>query len=337
MSQVLLFSSSLDSENKSLQHFNNFPLRKLNFNTTVILDYGFQKHENEHFIKELTVRGFRLIEVTEPKNLERLKIINIAIKEKIDSSELEFGKHPILYYNPETGNTEITYLCKNCKEECSRKNFPISFNMKEPQFCSDKCILESSETETDFSIGNKILEVDPKNPIKDRIEGLSGKKPHTFIYMKDSDNRNYDDRNDKFQDTMRKEAIRLEYAERREKYKKQMRQISTRKSNTKSVSLKKELSRTVSTNNSKCKAKTKKGTLCGNRTQPGTEFCGISSHQLFSAKEKAKNESKNESKASKNESKASKNESKASKNESKKETKVSKKIKQKTKPKEIKI
>lgn len=265
MTHVLMFSGS---------YFNNFPIRNLKLDTTIILDSLFKKENNKKFINEVMIRGLRLIESREPKTdssenkTKNLKIVNMIIKEKNDSEDLEFGDTPILYYDKDNLNT-ITYICKHCKEECVRNSFSITDNMNEPHFCSNKCLMDFSETESDF-LSNKIFEIDPKN--KEKVEGSFGKKPKTFLYMKETE------KDDKFQDAMRREAIRLEYAERREKYKKQMRQTSTRKSNTKNTSLKKELSRTMSSNLN-CKARTKKGILCGNRVQHGSEYCGIASHQ----------------------------------------------------------
>jgi hypothetical protein len=271
MTQLLLFSSETGI-------FDKFPVRNLNYDTTVILDHGFRKDLNKHFIKELMIHGLRMIDVIEPKNLDKVfNKINIQVKDS--SEELEFLEKPILYYNSDLENFKITFICNHCKEECIRESFPISKNMKEPRFCSNKCIMDSSESESDFSSNNKIFEIDPKNP--SNFDGINGRKPKNFTYVKDSDNRD-----DKFQNTMRREAIRLEYAERREKYKKQMRQISTRKSNTKTPSLKKELNKTVSNTNMKCNAKTKKGTVCGNRVQPGSNYCGITSHQEQDSKYK---------------------------------------------------
>ncbi len=75
-----------------------------------------------------------------------------------------------------------------------------------------------------------------------------------------------------FHDSIKKEAIRLEYAINKEKYKKEMRQSSIRSSDS---NLK---------NNKMCKAKTKRGKICTNKALIGSDYCGIISHSNLEEK-----------------------------------------------------
>lgn len=80
---------------------------------------------------------------------------------------------------------------------------------------------------------------------------------------------------DKFQTSMVKDAIRLEYAFKREKYKQEMRQPSYRKTN---ITDKKK---TSALKENVCKGITKKGKTCTNKTLPGSLYCGILSHGII--------------------------------------------------------
>lgn len=74
-------------------------------------------------------------------------------------------------------------------------------------------------------------------------------------------------KNEKFHNSVLKDAIRLEYAIKRESYKKEMRQPSMRK-----------LSSVKSHEAKICKSVTKKGVKCKNKTIGNSDFCGIISH-----------------------------------------------------------
>ena len=86
---------------------------------------------------------------------------------------------------------------------------------------------------------------------------------------------------DKFQSSMVKDAIRLEYAFKRESYKREMRQPSLRKA---SLSDKKERKQPSVDDTSPvtklCKGITKKGKQCTNRALDNSEYCGILSHSM---------------------------------------------------------
>ncbi len=85
----------------------------------------------------------------------------------------------------------------------------------------------------------------------------------------------------KFQRSMEKDAIRLEYAFKREEYKKEMRQPSLRKA---SISdKKKKVDETLHEKNESsktCKGITKKGEKCTNRVIGSSLYCGILSHSM---------------------------------------------------------
>ena len=88
---------------------------------------------------------------------------------------------------------------------------------------------------------------------------------------------------DKFQSSVVKDAIRLEYAFKRESYKREMRQPSLRKA---SLSDKKERKPASIVDNSEinsvsklCKGITKKGKRCTNKALGSSNYCGILSHQ----------------------------------------------------------
>jgi hypothetical protein len=277
MSLVILFDGN---------QFNNFPIRSLKNDTTIILGSDFIISDNKKFVNDVNIRGLRLIEVVNAINLKNIlsgrnnkNFINLIIKnkdpEKNDQS-IEFDKIPILYYSHDSQDpSKLSYICKHCKDLCIKKNFLITKHMKPPSFCSDECIIENSKTEIDFTENSMIFQISSES------ENRPIKNPKTFLYVGISSSKD-----DKFQDSMRREAVRLEYAERREKYKKHMRQISSRKSNTSTTSahsFKKDSLRSVSNKESNgtriCKALTKKNVKCTNKSVRNSDFCGIASHK----------------------------------------------------------
>ena len=90
---------------------------------------------------------------------------------------------------------------------------------------------------------------------------------------------------DKFQTSIVKDAIRLEYAFKRENYKKEMRQPSLRKANisdkkTPQVVINDEKGENIKL----CQMTTKKGKKCTNRCLGSSSYCGILSHQMSGVK-----------------------------------------------------
>jgi hypothetical protein len=134
------------------------------------------------------------------------------------------------------------------------------------KYCSEKCMKKdngfsdngSSEAVKDLLVQKELLLLDKSSISLDKK-----------IIKKAAD---------KFQSSMVKDAIRLEYAFKRESYKREMRQPSLRKA---SLSDKKE-SKTVSVESSVsiCKGKTKKGVRCTNKAIGNSDYCGILSHAM---------------------------------------------------------
>ena len=82
---------------------------------------------------------------------------------------------------------------------------------------------------------------------------------------------------DKFQDSMLRDAVRLDFAMKRENYKKHMKQVSSVKSNNTSISSNSSIKQAQ--NSIKiCKAITKKGVKCTNKCIKNSEYCGILAH-----------------------------------------------------------
>lgn len=84
---------------------------------------------------------------------------------------------------------------------------------------------------------------------------------------------------DKFQDSMLRDAVRVDFATKRENYKKHMKHVSSIKSNTSNGSGSGSLIEHVSKNIRVCKAITKKGIKCMNKCIKNSDYCGISSHK----------------------------------------------------------
>ena len=84
---------------------------------------------------------------------------------------------------------------------------------------------------------------------------------------------------DKFQESIYRDAIRLDFANKRENYKKHMKHVSSIKSNTSNGSGSGSLIEHVSKNIRVCKAITKKGIKCMNKCIKNSDYCGISSHK----------------------------------------------------------
>jgi len=161
------------------------------------------------------------------------------------------------------------------------------------RYCSEKCMKKDSgfsvdskpDTVKDLGINNIVSRMlrppgwsitHPTNEIKEQniIEfdkSLSDKRTASNI-KKNAE---------KFQTSMVKDAIRLEYAFKRESYKKEMRQPSLRKA---SISDKKTPEITVEESSSAtlCKSVTKKGKKCTNKALVGSQYCGILAHNLGS-------------------------------------------------------
>ncbi len=213
--------------------------------------------------------------------------IDCIVTDNTKNSEIEASviKHglaiPILYFDPTKKHQHI--WCGICnKIYTNTEDHPLS------KYCSEKCMKKENgfSTGADGSIKAEIVKDLGLNNIVSKIIESEKEKEEPFVLEFDkslSDKRtvsNIKKTVDKFQSSMVKDAIRLEYAFKRESYKREMRQPSLRKA---SLSDKKELKsvHTEETSVTKlCKGITKKGKQCTNSALKGSNYCGILSHSM---------------------------------------------------------
>jgi len=159
-----------------------------------------------------------------------------------------------------------------CKNYVNDNNHPIG------RYCSEKCMNGTMKAEHVKDLG--------LNNIVSRIIQSEKQEPLVLEFDKSlSDKRtvsNVKKTVDKFQSSMVKDAIRLEYAFKRESYKREMRQPSLRKA---SLSDKKERKPQTVVDEvvpvtKLCKGLTKKGKQCTNSALGGSSYCGIISHSM---------------------------------------------------------
>lgn len=197
---------------------------------------------------------------------------NIELEAKIIRSGLGIQ---ILYINDKS-SSNIPRWCGICNTiSLVGLNTPIS------RYCSEKCMKKDSGFTADSrpeaikdlaqnTIVSKIVQAE-KDVVIAFDKTLSDKKS-TSNLKKNAD---------KFQTSMVKDAIRLEYAVKRETYKKEMRQPSLRKA---SISDKKAptapLVRNEEVSTRLCKTLTKKGKKCTNKALGNSNYCGILSHAM---------------------------------------------------------
>lgn len=253
-----------------------YPLHKINNNTLIIISPESHKIRDLAIIRGLIVVEEEKKEKNEKNDNESLKIdliidlINEYTIKDDDEGEDDDDKNnnsenleiPTIF----TKLNIIKFKCEKCNIMCENK-FDIQkkslFNMP-LTYCSEKCIEFSSPSK---DITKSPMYIPKNSEIFNEIE------------LNDSNNliNNFSlAAPEKFQDSMRKEAVRLEYAIKRETYKKEMKQISLKKSlsinNSNSNSNRKSLDIIT------CKSKTKKGKKCTNKVVNGGEYCGIASH-----------------------------------------------------------
>ncbi len=186
---------------------------------------------------------------------------------------------PILYTELQKQQQHV--WCGICnKIYTNDNNHPIS------RYCSEKCMKKENgfSTDTNGSIKAEMVKDLGLNSIVSKI--MQKEEPLVLEFDKSlSDKRtisNIKKTVDKFQSSMVKDAIRLEYAFKRESYKREMRQPSLRKA---SLSDKKERKPTIVVDDAisvakLCKGITKKGKQCTNSSLKGSDFCGILSHSM---------------------------------------------------------
>jgi hypothetical protein len=212
--------------------------------------------------------------------------IDCIVTDNVKNSDLEASiiKHgyaiPILYADLSKKQQQV--WCGICnKIYTNADDHPLS------KYCSEKCMKKENGfvSDTNGGIKAEIIKDLGLNDIVSKIIASEKEKDEPLVLEFDkslSDRRtvsNVKKTVDKFQSSMVKDAIRLEYAFKRETYKREMRQPSLRKA---SLSDKKE--RKVSSDHVQttrlCKGTTKKGKQCTNRAIGSSDFCGILSHSI---------------------------------------------------------
>jgi hypothetical protein len=213
--------------------------------------------------------------------------IDCIVTDNTKNSDVEASiiKHgltiPILYFDPLKKQQQV--WCGICnKVYTNAEGHALS------KYCSEKCMKKENgfSNNTDGSIKAEVVKDLGLNNIVSRIIASEKEKEEPLVLEFDkslSDKRtvsNVKKTVDKFQSSMVKDAIRLEYAFKRESYKREMRQPSLRKA---SLSDKKERKPAQTEESSVvrlCKGVTKKGNQCTNRAIGSSNYCGILSHSM---------------------------------------------------------
>lgn len=138
-------------------------------------------------------------------------------------------------------------------------------------YCSETCAINSSG----FGANKELKNLDHKNHVRRSQIGSFGSQIVISPQGKTESEKKKNDKQDKIQSSIIKDAIRLQYALKREEYKKEMRQPSLRKT---SSSLKKE----HNYSDKICIGITKKGNKCSNKVIGSSNYCGIISHSMQS-------------------------------------------------------
>jgi len=188
---------------------------------------------------------------------------------------------PILYFDPNKKQQQV--WCGICnKIYTNAEGHPLS------KYCSEKCMKKENgfANNTDGSIRAEVVKDLGLDNIVSRIIASEKEKENDEEFVLEFDKSLSDKRTvsnikktaDKFQTSMVKDAIRLDYAFKRETYKREMKQPSLRKAK---LSDKKETKQPQPSENSViCKGITKKGKQCTNTALKGSEYCGILSHSM---------------------------------------------------------
>jgi hypothetical protein len=216
--------------------------------------------------------------------------IDCIVTDNTKNSDLEASiiKHgsaiPILYADPTKKQQQV--WCGICNKIYTNVNdHPLS------KYCSEKCMKKENGfiTDNNGSIKAELIKDLGLNNIVSKIIASEKEKDEPLVLEFDkslSDRRtvsNIKKTVDKFQSSMVKDAIRLEYAFKRVTYKREMRQPSLRKA---SLSNKKEhkVSNEHTQTTKLCKGITKKGKQCTNSALKGSDYCGILSHSINTEK-----------------------------------------------------
>lgn len=237
-----------------------------------------------------SINGLIHVLNTNPHYIPNEKI-DCIVTDNIKNSDLEASiiKHasaiPILYMdlNKDQSSKKHQVWCGICnKIYINADDHPLS------KYCSEKCMKKDNGFVSDNNGGIKAEMIKDLglNSIVSKLVASEKGEPLVLEFDKTlSDKRtvsNVKKSADKFQSSMVKDAIRLEYAFKRESYKKEMRQPSLRKA---SLSDKKERKNQTEDNQPirLCKGITKKGKQCTNKAIGNSLYCGILSHSITGA------------------------------------------------------
>jgi hypothetical protein len=190
------------------------------------------------------------------------------LESKVILSEM---KIPIIYHN-ENDNIFVKW-CGICHTSMN-----IQPNDHFNKYCSEKCMQSHNGFMKNFK-PDQTKDLDFNNFMTKQRE-----KDVVIEFEKNTSSNAKKNKNisDKFQKSIEKDAIRLEFSFKREDYRKEMRQPSLRKA---SVSDKKKKIGEHTTHNDRdhveiCKGITKKGDQCTNKSIGSSNFCGIMSHSI---------------------------------------------------------
>jgi len=224
--------------------------------------------DNLTLSKECYIKGIPFILNINPGSIPNEKIDCIVVKDKRlshSSNDLEAKvlrstmKIPIIYIDSE----KHIKWCPMCN-----LSMDIDDTYVFSKYCSEKCMKKYSGFTEDFK----------PETVKDLEVIINKQVQPTVTEVKKTTSKS----NDKFQTSVIKDAIRLEYAFKRESYKKEMRQPSLRKASfsNKKVSNSKTISQDTDKNTRTCVSITKKGKKCTNKAIGNSMYCGIISHMM---------------------------------------------------------
>jgi len=197
--------------------------------------------------------------------------IDCVVTKIADTTKYNYGI-PVVYYDSKRKQQQI--WCGTCHSIYTLdNNHPVN------KYCSERCMNRDSGIAInapikDLGLNNIVSKIIKDEPfILDKT--VSDKKKVVSNEKKAAD---------KFQSSMVKDAIRLEYAFKRESYKREMRQPSLRKA---SLSDNKKIPDPSPGPRGRelpevkiCKCITKKGKQCTNKALGSSNFCGILSHSM---------------------------------------------------------
>lgn len=188
------------------------------------------------------------------------------LESMIIKSEL---KIPILYQTT-TGYMAWCPVCTNTYELTGQLN----------KYCSEKCMKKDIGFTSDSKI-EQIKDLNVSDIVNKIINDQKVKEKEVLLEFDKtvSDKKKISDVKktvNKFQTSVVKDAIRLEFAFKRESYVREMKQPSLRKANLSNPKKSVGEQETVKI----CRGMTKKGKQCTNRTIGSSMYCGILSHSM---------------------------------------------------------